>query len=381
MNEHMLTMGQALAALLIGLTGILVLGLQPLLYGAYVSAHLITEAQLGLVGAVEVTTIALGSGLAIPLLGRMSPFWVTVLGIGIYAAGNLFNLHEGQFVLLLEARAVAGFGGGLTVGVTIAAIARTKRVGSWMAGFQLTQAATQFAVMQVFAVAAPTAESWTIQLTFVGLSVATLLAIPFLPRALSNAANEDQVSSLAPDLHGLAGLAAMLLFMGGTVGIWAYAGLWLEGHGLTTGQAKQLLTISIAGQIAGSLFSIMFGDSRHSWARLLVLISALLVAVGFWLRQPAAAHLAFGFGLVWQATAPVFSSFLVEIDPLRRSLPFTAAAQLGGVALIPTVVGLTLGGNLDNVLAVCAIVIASSAMLVLSQIPRIVSRDRRVAGS
>ena len=92
------------ACLLIGATGLLVLGVQPLLYGGYVHEGRIAEASLGLLAAVEFAAIALGSAGGVALLARMPARAVALIGIAITIAANLLPAA----IPLLVVRAVSG---------------------------------------------------------------------------------------------------------------------------------------------------------------------------------------------------------------------------------------------------------------------------------
>lgn len=378
MSGSSMSVSKVAVSLVFGSIGLLILGVQPLLYGSYVMERTITESQLGLLGAIEAMTIALGSGIAIPLLRRLVEGWVAIGGIALLCVGNMVAVHEGQIIILFCVRALAGVGGGLLVGVAAASIARTKRVGGWAGAFLLIQAAGQFAVMQGFALLFPDAGSWAVQMALIGIAIASIPLIPFLPRGLSHhSTNETKI--LRPDGAGVVGLVMMLLFVGAVVTIWAYAGLWLQGNGVSARSATQLLTIGLAGQMLGAVKATIIGDGRRAWLRVLALAMLLVVVLGIWLNHPESAVLSFAFGFFWMATVPALSSVLIELDQQRRAVPFAAAAQLAGVAIVPTILGAAFGnGNLDRIVVGGMCVIAASCALLLGQLPRFLRRTQPV---
>jgi hypothetical protein len=364
-----LSSANVLITLILGSVGLMVFGLQPLLFGSYVKEGVLTEQVLGLLGAVEVTGIAIGSGIAIPLLRKSRTAWVGLAGIMLMAAANLFQPHAGDALLLFAARAICGLGEGLTVGIASYAIAGAHRVASWTAAFQLIQAASQFVVIEGFAVLKLPTSSGTVQSTLALAAGACLLALPFLPRFSATEAGEAGVQANSPSLPGYVGLVAMFLFVGGVVGIWGYTGLWLESRGLTATQATGALAASLAGQSIGAFIGMIIGDGRRAWVRLSALIIILLGIVGAWIARPDLVALAFVFGLAWQLVTPALASVLVELDPRRRALPFAAAAQLAGIAALPTILGYAYGGgSLDMLIIAFAAPIALSLLLILTQI-------------
>jgi hypothetical protein len=365
-----------LAALALGAAALLILGIQPLLYGAYVREGLLDEQALGLLSAIEVAAIASGSALAVTLLRRFGTRWIGVCSIAVMVLTNLLTPHTGAALEVFATRAVCGLGEGLAVGIVAAAIARVDQVARWTGGFLLAQAGSQFAVMQGFALAGAEATSSVVQNTLLGCAVACLLAVPLLPQLAGPAGAEDGATSGQPPRAGVVGLAAMALFVGGAVGIWAYAGLWLESRGVSATRSTTVLAASLAGQMLGALIATIWGDGRCAWLRLSAMIVLLVTATIGWMASPDSLVLAFVFGLIWQAGTPALASVLVELDPSRRALPFAAAAQLAGIALLPAAFGLVLGeGRLDRLVAAFMVPIALSLFLVLSQLRLLLRRS------
>ena len=361
-------MSAVVVTLVLGAVGLLILGIQPLLYGAYVKEGILSEQALGLLGAAEVTAIAVGSGIAIPLLRQLRSAWVGAVGIMLMVGANLALPDASGIALLIGARTLCGLGEGLVVGIASSAIARSQRVASLTGAFLLAQATSQFAVMQAFAAFQPSADSRSVQLVLACAGMACLLLLPMLPRLSSRVSPAPDIGADQPNGPGIIGLIAMFLFVGGAVGIWAYAGLWLESRGLSAAQATSNLAASLAGQMIGALAATLIGDGRRARSRFTILTVALLGVIAAWLARPDAVFLALAFGLVWQAATPALASVLVEIDPRRRALPFAAAAQLGGIAIIPTIVGFVYGaGDLDTLLIAFAMPIALSVLLILTQ--------------
>lgn len=353
--------GRALGAcLLIGAAGLLVLGVQPLLYGSYVHEGRIGEASLGLLAAIEIAAIALGSAGGIALLSRVPARLVAFVGIAVTIAANLFPAA----VPLLLARAVSGAGGGLLVGVAAGAIARSKGLNAAAAAFLFLQAASQYAILQWFAsVAAPSAAA-DVQHALAVIAALTALTLPLVPKSLaSRAHHDDHANKGAIPLSGWTGLAASALLVGAIVGIWAYMGLWLEARGIAPERVAPMLTASMVGQMAGALVAISIGERGHAGLRAIVTGLGLMFIVALLFLRGAEGLVGWGlvvsYGFVWMVVTPALTGFLLEADPTRRSLPYAATAQLLGAAILPTAAGMLIElpkeyGGLDTVLIACA---------------------------
>lgn len=359
------------ACLVIGAAGLLVLGVQPLLYGAYVHEGRISEAHLGLLAAIEIAAIALGSAGGISLLARLPARLVALVGIGVTLAANLLP----AWAPLLLVRAASGAGGGLLVGVAAGAIAGSRGLNAAAAAFLFLQAASQYAILQWFANAAAPGSAVQVQQALAVITALTALALPLVPARIAQAAHHDSTAGSGTiPLSGWIGLAASALLVGAVVGIWAYMGLWLEARGIPAARVAPMLTASMVGQMAGALVAIAIGERGHAGARAgftglgLILIVALLFRHGA--EGAAGWSLVVGYGFVWMVLTPALTGFLLEADPTRRSLPFSASAQLMGAAILPTAAGLLIEmpkeyGGIDTVLIACsAAVILGLAMLV-----------------
>lgn len=354
------------SALLIGATGLLVLGVQPLLYGSYVHEGRISEASLGLLAAIEIAAIALGSAGGIALLARVPARAVALTGIAITIAANLLP----ALVPLLLARAISGAGGGLLVGVAAGAIARAKGLNAAAAAFLFLQAASQYAILQWFASAAAPGSAADVQHALAVIAALTGMALPLVPARLGPVAHAEATASKgAIPLSGWIGLGASALLVGAVVGIWAYMGLWLESRGIAPERIAPMLTASMVGQMAGALVAIAVGERGHAGAKAVVTGLGLIAIVALlFLRGADGAvgwSLVVGYGFVWMVLTPALTGFLLEADPTRRSLPFAASAQLMGAAILPTAAGMMIEAQgIDTVLLACSAAVVLGLVLI-----------------
>ena len=365
---------QTAASIILGSLAILIFGVQPVLYAALVNEGLIQPDRLGLLSAAEVTAIAIGSGLAITALKQASSRTVAALAIAIILAANAMQAYHITADTLFALRMLTGLGSGFLVGVAGTAIAASSRVGQWAAFYLLAQATSQFLHLQWFSVFRPAATSADILLSLAFVSACMIAGVPLLPRHVRENAPvttgaEDRRAS--PDALGVRWLLAMFLFVGGVLTIWAYAGVWLESEKVNAQAAAGILSTSLAGQALGALAACFIPSSRHDRLRWASTTLLLLISTGMWLKQPGSAVAAAGFGIWWLASVPVLSSILSEVDPKRNALPFAPAAQLAGVAIIPTFAGILFAAqNVKLVLVSGCLAIALSLLLGLASSPR-----------
>ncbi|MEI6643965.1 MAG: hypothetical protein WCL10_18235 [Novosphingobium sp.] len=357
------------ASLILGAVGLLVLGVQPLLYGSYVHEGRITEASLGLLAAIEISAIALGSAGGIALLGRMPARLVALAGVILTIAANLLP----AMVPLLLARALSGAGGGLLVAIAAAAIARRSGLNAAAAAFLFLQAASQYAILQWFSAQTGAASAAAVQQSLAVIVAITVLVLPLVPASLAplHAELAGQPATRLPPLSGWIALVAVGLVAGACIGVWAYMGLWLEARGIAAERITPMLTASMVGQMIGTLSAIAIGERGHSGTRVIAMAILLLGIVAALLLRGAEGAagwaLVVGYGFVWMVVSPALTGFLLEADPTRRSLPFGASAQLLGAAILPTLVGVLFAEQgLDTVILASAIALVASLALILA---------------
>lgn len=351
------------AALLLGATGLLVLGVQPLLYAAYVRAGTIAEAGVGALAAVEITAIAIGSGVGIGLLQRWPAALVGAIGILLLAVANLLQLQDALFAL----RSVAGFGGGFVVAIAASAIAGRANVNAAAATFLFLQAASQYAILQWFSIVAPDATSAAIQQGIAAVAAVSILLLPLLPLRLSVIGTGREARRMPTSLGAIA-LLASALFVGATVGIWAYLGLWMEDSGVAAERVAPLLTAALAGQMLGALVATALG-TRHTIAQLFgaatVVAACVVLLILSGVQGWSGWVLVSGFGFAWMIGTPALSGLMLAVEPSRQSLPYVASSQLMGAALIPTFAGIWLAGrSFDSIFWFCLASLGVSLMLI-----------------
>lgn len=357
------------ASVFIGSTGMLIFGVQPLLYGAYVHAGRISEAGLGFLASIEIAAVAVGSTLGILASRRVPLAAIGLAGIALLAFANLGM--EG--LPLYIARLTAGLGSGLTVVLAARAIAAERNVNAASGLFMFLQAASQYLILQYFSLGRDAPSASSVQMAMSIAAFVAVLALPAVPARFAQAECEDDEAAAggAPPPRGFLALGATGLFLGAVVGIWAYLGLWLETRGASSAQVAPMLTASMVGQMAGALIAIAIGTGGNSGMRVIWLSGLLLATTAAMYFAGAGGMLIWAlvvtFGVIWMAATPALAGFLVQVDPSRRALPFAASAQLAGIAILPTFAGEYFAeAGMDYVILAFAMVLVASLALIVA---------------
>jgi len=354
----------------LGAVGLLILGVQPLLYNIYVRNGLIPEEQLGLLAALEIAAIAFGSAVGIRSTSALSVKWVGIIGVTIFAIGNLLP----DTIPIMLARPVAGLGGGLLASLAAMAIAIAVNVNRFTAIYLFVQAASQYVVLQWFSGVGAYERAFDIQVVFVIVAlVAVSILLPFVSNSLGQTYSSDGTAAeaVAPSRTGYLALVAAGLFLGGSICIWAYLGVWLEFNGIAPGKAAQMLAVCLAGQMVGTVLAGVFSKSSKFGSRIIVSALVLIFAVSgmLWIGVEGLSGwlLVILFGLSWQFIVPATTAFIEEADPARGALPYSTAANLTGAAIFPAVLGyLFATQNMDHVLVAGMVVIFASLVVIIA---------------
>ena len=338
-REAKIDAGSTVATIILGSTSLLIFGLQPLLYRAFVTEGTISSDGLGLLSAAEVLALALGSGIAVPLVRRLSTIVVAVLAVASLAGTNFLHANYGDESSLFIFRVLAGLSGGVLVGIAGTTIAQSNHVARWAAVFMLCQASSQYTLLQWLTIAHPDANSSDLLKALSAFNAAMLCGIPFLPRQLRLASSTGNDAHPSPERPGILCLATMFLFVGGGITIWAYTGVWLEGEAVDGATISKTLSLSLAGQIAGALLACLPRRSGRDGKRFIAVTLMILASTFVWLQHPSSLAAPVMFGFFWMYATPLISGILSDADPDRKALPFAPSVQLAGAAFIPTATG------------------------------------------
>lgn len=358
------------AALVVGCAGVLMLGVQPMVLGALVSAQRLDVHQLAQAATVEMLAL----GVVAALLAGM----VRHRGLHAWGLGGLLLLGSANLgclsvdgVALIALRGLAGAGGGILVWIATGLVTRhahALRLSAIFLGAQALSQAGLAAMVPAFT------GSLGADAGLVLLAVGAGVGLPFLlalPRDLPDLPKPEtgHGSLTAP---GAVGLLSTFLLMAGIVGVWVFVEQFAKQHGIAPATVSFSIAASLATQVAGAAFIAWIGP-RVSPAAGLVLVSLgyllSLVVLAFVAGDAAYLGATLLFGFLWTTGMPLFVPLLIRVDPTRRAAMLLPGAQLLGSSAGPQITGaLVTGDNLQPVLVVGAALFAATIAAVLTAI-------------
>jgi hypothetical protein len=315
----------------VGVTGIMIAGLQPLLLGALAQEGRVAAAQLGQAATAELLTMGLAAAFAGAV---MRPARLKLIAIAALTALALIDAltpqARGEMVTL--ARAAAGAPSGVLIWVTISMIVRSPTPERWSGAYLTVQTLAQFLLatfLTALVVPRYGADGGFIALAIfclVNVAAAFLLPAEFAPLV------RQESSGGLPNARGWAALAVSFLYIAFTIGVWVYAEPLSRQAGHRAAVAGQAVSLSLACQVAGGLAATALAGRINWLATLLVCaVVNLTLFAGFALLPGPPLFLAIAgvFGFVWLFASPFLVPMTIEADPTRR-----AAVLMGGVQLV-----------------------------------------------
>ncbi len=346
---------QVASAFAIGIVGIVVAGLQPLLLGALQASGRITNVQIGHAATLELLTLGIGAGLAGGLLERLPLRLVALVAALVYVAANLATLGaHGEGVTLV--RGLAGLSGGVMIWIVVGVIVRSPAPARWAGAYLALQTLAQLAVAALLgAVAVNRPEGAPLAMAALGV-LAGAVAVG-LPHRLDPLPREETASGLPP-ARGWIVLAAAALLQACVIGTWVY----LEPLGAQAHLAAPIIALAaplcLGAQVVGASCATAAATRLPWFATLVVAGLGLAVSVvALSSLPPAAGFLALEivFGFLWLFFMPFLTPLAIEVDPTRRTAVLGPAANLIGAALVPLAASLLVGdSNARAALHLCA---------------------------
>ncbi len=322
--------------MIVGVVGLMIPGLQPLLLGALLEEGRLSASQLGVVATAELLVMGLTAGFAGSLLKASGLRPIATLALIVLAAIDVATPFARSDLIALV-RACAGAPSGVLVWITIAFIARTPTPERWAGAYVTAQTIGQFAMaslLTAFVVSRFGGDGGFFALA--ALCLATLPLAWLLPRGL------EPLPAVAiaglPSARGWAALAASFLFIALSGGVWVYIEQLSRQahHGREI--AGQAVSVSLALQVAGGIAATMLaGRISWLWALIGCALADLAIFAGFASLPSATAFIALtgALGFAWLFASPFLVPMTIEADPTRRAALLIGGAQLVGGSLGP----------------------------------------------
>jgi hypothetical protein len=323
--------------LLVGVCGVMIAGLQPLLLGTLAQEGRITAAQLGHAATAELLLMGAASAYAGARWQAERLRAIGVINALVLAALNVATVWaSGEMVTLL--RALAGVPSGILIWITIAMIARSPTPERWSGIYLTVQTLAQFvlaAAITAWVISRAGANGGFVALAV--LSVVSAIAALALPNRFAPLV-ADSTSSNMPNARGFVALAATFLWMAFIVGVWVYAEPLSRQAGHAPAVAGVAVSLSLACQVLGGVTATVLAG-RVRWFPALMLCAAIYVAclLAFAALPSEPLYLVTSgvFGFLWMFSLPFFVPMVIAADPTRRAALLVGGAELAGGSLGP----------------------------------------------
>ena len=359
--------GAIFAAFFIGVVGVMVAGLQPVLLGALLAAGRISAPELGHAATLELVALGLGAGLGGGLLeGRPLRPILAVTGV-VYLVANLATL-EARGEALALVRGLAGLPGGVMIWAATGMIVRAPNPARWSGAYLAIQTFAQLAVSGTIGVLV-TGSASAAPLVMAALGLAVVGAAALLPWSYPPLPKEPGGTGLPP-LRGWGVLAAGMLLMACIVGAWVYLEPLGRQAGVSASTIALATPLSLACQVAGATCATLVAG-RAPWFQTLTAAGLVLAAttLGLSTVHGAAGFLGLQalFGFVWLFILPFGTPLAIEMDPTRRTALLSPGANLVGAAIGPLCASLLVGdSDARAALQLCAALAFAGVALIIA---------------
>jgi hypothetical protein len=326
------------AILWVGTMGFVVCGVQPVVLGALVLEHRLTNEGLGWASTMEFLTIGLGIACAAMWLRPRRLRMIAFVGALTTGLADLAMFHAHGNSILLN-RAISGAGEALLIWITGCMVARSANPVRWSAIFVTLQGLAQltFATLIPMTLMAGGGANGG----FVGLAITAglaILVIPLLPREMADLATKQQhqMSDLLTPSSILV-LTSIFLIGAFSLGLFVYLAPVAFQAGLTPNQMSFVISAALVGANVGSGLAILV--TRLSYYRIFVIsvvVNAVVLVTLFVLPAlPLFAFAAFLYGVLWLFFLPYQMPMAIDADPTRRVAVAVPGVQLLGAAAGP----------------------------------------------
>lgn len=330
---------EVFAVMFVGIAGIMIAGLQPLLLGTLSHEGKITASQLGQAATAELLALGIAAFLAGAVLKPVRLKLIAVVMALVLAALDAATpLAEGDSITLI--RGLAGLPSGVLMWVTIAMIARTPAPERWSAAYLTVQTLAQFLLATLISVAV--VETYGASGGWIALGafcVLTAIIGVFVPDKLAPLVREEGASAL-PGSRGWVALLSAFLYSAFTIAVWVYAEPVSKQAGHDPSIFGYAVSISLACQVVGG-FAATILAGRINWLWTVMVCTVLNVAIlfGYYALPTPEMFLVLSgaFGFLWMFVLPFLVPMILEADPTRRAAVLIGGAQVLGCSFGPFV--------------------------------------------
>jgi hypothetical protein len=329
---------QFFSVMFVGVTGIMIAGLQPLLLGTLEHEGRLSAAQLGQAATAELLALGAAAFLAGAFL-RAARLKVIafVMALVLAAIDVATPFVQGDMITLL--RGAAGIPSGVLMWITIALIARTPTPERWSGVYLTVQTLAQLAMATLLSATVTPAfgadGGW---FALAVLCAVTAVVGLCLPASYAVLPKTHGTTGSLPGARGWIALLSTFLYSAFTIGVWVYTEPLSRQAGNDPGIAGAAVSISLACQVAGAAAAtLLVGRINWLWTTIACAVLSLGVLVGLAALPGPVMFLVYAgaFGFLWLFVLPFLVPMVVQADPTRRAAVLIGGAQLLGASFGP----------------------------------------------
>ena len=375
-----LSLTQAIAVIMMGVSGLLMSGVMPVLMGGLVDLHRLDPAQLGVTAMAEGLVMGLSTAAASAMLPpRGLRLWAVMSSLALALLGGAGAWASGTMVIVL--RAVAGLPEGILLWISIGMIARHATPERMSAVLLAAMTAAQFVLALLLTLVV--LPRFGVSGGFIALALGSLMAglaaakIPASYAPLIKPVGE----SSAPPLKGWIALAATVIFTASFPAVAVFLQPIAHQAGHDAQVARLALTLSLLAQLIGGGVATVIAGRIHY---LPVLLVGSAIYVGCWavmgVPEPSWMFISAVSvtGFCYLGITPFLVPMLIEADPSRRAAMMGGGAQVLAGALGPLVSSqLVSRNNVDPVLWL-AVTLMLSGLAIIAGLYVVARRRRRL---
>ena len=323
--------------LFVGVVGVLILGLQPVLLGALVDEHRLRLPELGQVATLELLTMAIAASLA---GARLRPGRLRLVAVLAGVALGLCDLASmgARGTELLALRALAGIPSGILMWITAGMITRSALPHRWSAVYLTTQTLVQFVCSTAFSeVVIPRNGDNGALLTLAALGFASAFVAPLLPRRYQPLPHAGG-TRFGVGARGIAALVAIVIYMAFIQGVWVYMEPLAQQLGFSARVAGIAASLCLGMQVVGGAAATWWAGRTRYFPTFVAVGVLNLLILGVLASKPATATFLGSwalYGLLWLFVMPFQVPMTIEADPTRRAAMQIVSAGLLGSSLGP----------------------------------------------
>jgi predicted MFS family arabinose efflux permease len=324
----------------------------PLIVGALVAQHGLSDAQVGFVATAQLMCCALLSfGLA-PYVRQLNPRLTIAIGLVLVALGNAFTLVPAPTFVLVGARLAAGFGEALVnvvVGVLVARRPDPDR------GFAMVNIGITSGAVLVFVLAPVMVASLGKDCIFWILTVLPMVSMPFIRWIPSGRLDAGAPAQRPRGLAGFGLTWPSVALLVGIVGfgiagnaVFIFVERIGEGVGVGYNQLVQMMLWVTVWTAAGPVAARIIGTRFGRMPVLAISFLGLAIACPMMGAPPSALVLFVGLnigGFCLLFATPFYSGLMVAMDPQGRLITLSRGVLAIGSAITPGIASLMLLGG------------------------------------